>query len=127
MRSKKEKEPEEEMEMLRRYLFEITDGPAPYYTFAYFDTEEHLAHFLFTRAELNVEIEGEYGAEEDPYRIIMCRVPKDQRDLFLLCIDHLPDFMEYAGEKDYDAFCQYFMGRADNWYAKHASGGSRLQ
>ena len=95
-----------------RYIFEISDGPSKHYHFAYFDTEDHLADFLFAHEHVDVTIEGEFGAEDDPYRIIMCQIPKDQRNRFLRCVEMMPELMEYVGKTDYDDFCRDFMMNA---------------
>ena len=101
-----------------RYIFEISDGPSQYYHFAYFDTDDYLADFLFAHEHVNVTIEGEYGAEDDPYRIIMCQVPKTQRNQFLSCIEMLPELMTYVGKTDYDDFCINFMTNAARYMAR---------
>ena len=91
-----------------KYYMEIVDGdaPSPYDWFAYFDTDEYLAHFLFKHENVEVEVEGEYGKEEDPYRIILCRVPRKDRAVFLKVMNLLPAFMAYAGKTDYEAYCR---------------------
>ena len=98
---------------MARYCFEIKDGPSPYNWFAYFDTEDHLADFVFSHEKVNVTIEGEYGAEGDPYRIILGRIQKEQREAFLKALDLIPALMEYVGKTDYDDFCQSFMMDVD--------------
>lgn len=97
--------------MKRRYLFEIPDGPSPYYGFAYFDTEEHLADSLFAREHVDVTILGELEEEdvEEPFRFVLCRVPREQRSGFLRAIDDLPDLMSAMGKTGYDEFCQTVM------------------
>jgi len=76
--------------MKQRFAMEILNESPAFCGFAYFDTEDHLADFLFADAEIDVEILREYGVEEEPYRVIECRIPKDQRDGFLSCINLLP-------------------------------------
>ena len=98
--------------MANRYYFEITDGPKPYYCFAYFDTEDHLGSYLFELEHVDVTVESEYGAEDDPYRIILCRIPLDQRDNFLHVVELLPELMNYVGNTDYDDYCMNFMKNA---------------
>jgi len=95
-----------------RYCFEIADGFSPDDCFAYVDTEEHLAGFLFSYERVGMTIEEEFGADGDPYRIILCRVPRERRAAFLKVIDLLPGLMAYAGRKDYDAYCTDLMTRA---------------
>ena len=109
-----------------RYMFEICDGISPYYYFAYFDTEEHLADFLFAHENVDVTIENEFAAEDDPYHIILCRVPKKNRDGFLRVIDLLPGLMAYVGRTDYDEFCLNMMIRATQYAKSKRMPGSRL-
>lgn len=111
-----------------RYLIEITDGPTPYYHFVYFDTEDHLARFLFARDSVEVTVEGEYGNEEEPYRFIACRIPLSQREAFLQVIDELPEWMKYLGKTDYDEFCRNVLEDMAAFQASgRMAGDSRLQ
>ena len=107
-----------------RYCFEIMDAPLQYNYFAYFDTDDHLGHFLFSHENIDVTVEGEYGAEDDPYRIMLCRVPRRQRDEFLRAVDQLPDLMAYVGKTDYDDFCRHVMTDARKWFAKQGYSGT---
>ena len=95
--------------MKRSYLFEISDAPSPYCSFAYFDTDEHLAHFLFAREQVDVRILGKYGAAEDPYQIVLCTIPRKHRAGFLKAMEDLPELMSRMGKMDYDAFCRSVM------------------
>ena len=97
----------------QRYCLEIKDRPSPYNWFAYFDTADHLAQFLFDYEKVDVTVEEEYGKEEDPYRILLVRIPGEQRQAFLKVIDILPGLMEYVGKLDYDDFCLRVLADAD--------------
>lgn len=109
-----------------RYIFEITDGPSKDYDFAYFDTKDHLAGFLFAHEHVDVTIEGEYGAEDDPYRIMLCQVPREQRDGFMRYVDMIPGLMAYAGKKDYDDFCMNFMMDAAHFFDGREKAGRSI-
>ena len=109
--------------MKQRFAIEILNEPPAFCGFAYFDTEDHLADILFADAGVDVEILREYGAEEDPYRVIECRVPKDQRARFLGCIDLLPQVMGYVRRSDYVDYCREFLANMD----KAAAGGSSVR
>ena len=50
-------------------------------------------------------MEKEIVNKTDPYRIIRCRVPRDQREAFQRARDAMPDWLAYVGRKDYDAYC----------------------
>ncbi len=110
-----------------RYCFEISVGPSPYYWFAYFDTPDHLADFLFTHEEADVTVEGEYGEEENPYRIILCRIPKDRREAFLHAVDLLPALMAYVGKTDYDDFCRGVLADAVHFLSARRTAGGTLR
>jgi len=112
-----------------RYCFEIADGPAMYYWFAYFDTHDHLADFLFEHEHVSITVEGEFGAEDDPYRIILCRIARKDRESFLHAVDLLPSLMAYVGKTDYDEFCQGVMLDAYRHISRQGETrmGGRLQ
>ena len=109
-----------------RYIFEISNGPSKHYHFVYFDTEDHLADFLFAHEHVDVTIEGEFGVEDDPYLIIICQIPKDQCDRFLRCIEMLPELMKYVGKTDYDAFCLNIMMNAAHYMARKKTFGRSI-
>ena len=107
-----------------RYCVEIADGPSADYTFAYFDSDDHLADFLFRHEQVDVRIEGEFGADgEDPFRIILCSFPRDQRERFLATVEMIPGLMDYAGRKGYDAFCREFLLGAARYLEQNGGGG----
>ena len=110
--------------MRRRYCVEIADGPSPWCCFAYFDTADGLARLLFDYEKIEVETEDEFGAEGDPFVIVLCRVARKDREGFLKAIDILPSLMDYAGVKGYDAFCLGFLERAGRVPA--ARGADRI-
>ena len=91
--------------MKRRKYSGTGNSPAEFCRFAYYDTDKYLADFLFARENVAVEVEGEFTNGQDPYRIIRCRVPREQREAFLRAVDRLPDWLAYVGRKDYDAYC----------------------
>ena len=98
--------------MRARYYFEIVDSASPDCTFVYFDTAEHLADPLFAHLDVKIRVEGEYGNDEEPFRMIMCSVTRPQRESFLKIVDLLPAVMRYAGHTGYDAYCRGVMLQA---------------
>ncbi len=56
-----------------------------------------------------MEICQEDGGGDNPYWLILCKVPKDQRVRFMECIDLLPGVMENAGMKGYVNYCQRYI------------------
>ena len=106
------------------YCFEIKDESSLYNWFAYFDTPDHLAMTLFEYEKVDLTVEGEYGREDDPYRILLVRIPGNQRQSFLKVVELLPDIMEYTGRKDYDAFCRSMLMAADRFMERNGAGES---
>ena len=56
-----------------------------------------------------MEICQEDGGGDNPYWLILCKVPKDQRVRIMECIDLLPGVMENAGMKGYVNYCQRYI------------------
>ena len=92
--------------------FEIADKTSPYNWFCYFDTQDNLAMILFRHNHIDVTIESVFGREDEPYRIVLCRIPRTQREGFLRTVFLIPAMMEYAGHTDYNDFCQELMQAA---------------
>ena len=109
--------------MIPDYFFEITDGLSADYCFSYFDTKDNLALLLFSHYHLDVTIEEVYGKEEEPYRIVLCRIPKEQREQFLRTLTLLPSMMAYAGHADYEDYCRAVMMEADSFRTEHDAAG----
>ena len=107
--------------MALRYVAEITDGIPTHGCFSYIDTEDGLAVFLFDQMKIDVEIEMEFHYDDDPYKIVMCRIPRKQRNSFLQAIDLLPSFMAYAGRMGYEEYCQDFFMNAAQWLAERGT------
>ena len=108
------------------YFFEIKDEWSKDCCFSYFDTEEHLADFLFEYEKVDVTVDGEFGADDDPYRIILCHVPRNQRQGFLRALGMLPELMLHVGRMDYDQYCHTFMMDADQYLAEHKTDGKGI-
>jgi hypothetical protein len=92
--------------MFRKNCFEIADGLSDRYCFAYADSVESLAEFLFAEMKIDVKPEEEFGFESEPFKVVMCRVPRHQREEFMNAVDLLPALMDYVGITGYDDFCQ---------------------
>ena len=102
--------------MPRRYVVELVDGPSTHYGFAYIDTEDNLAALVFDHLKVDAQTDMVFQLEEDdPYRIVMVRIPRDQREAFLHAIDLLPAFMAKAGMADYEEYCRAFFTKAGRW------------
>ena len=95
--------------MSARYCVEITDGMSPDYCFDYFDTADHIAGHLFSYLKVSTQTEMEFSNDRNDFRIVMVRIPREDRANFLRVIDLLPGLMAYAGYTDYDEFCTNFL------------------
>ena len=94
------------------YCFEITDEFPDRCCFSYIDSEDGLASILFDHLKVDVEEEMVFHYDDDPFRIVMCHIPRNQREAFLRAIDLLPSFMAYAGKEGYEEYCLNLMGNA---------------
>lgn len=54
-----------------------------YAHYAYVDTEEYLADPLFKEQKIRIKFEDEYGEDDSPYRMIFCKVRKEDEISFL--------------------------------------------
>ena len=115
--------------MKSRYCFEIADDISAYYCFSYIDSEDNLADFLFKQMKVNVEPQMEFHNDDDPFKIVMCRIPRQQREAFLEAVDMLPGLMAYVGRAGYDEYCLDLMKSASQFLAegKMANRITRLQ
>ena len=50
-----------------------------------------------------------FSNNENDYRVIIARIPREGRTSFLRVIDLLPALMAYAGYTDYDEYCRNFL------------------
>lgn len=95
-----------------RYCIEIQGGPAGTCCFAYVDSPDGLADILFRHLKVDAEKKMVFRNEKDPYRIILCRIPRGQREAFFRAVDLLPAFMAYDGRGDYEDYCRGFFTTA---------------
>ena len=101
-----------------RYVIEIAENMSAHDCFSYIDTKDHVARFLFHHLKIDVEQDAEFSDEhDDAFRIVMCKVPREQREIFLRAIELLPGFMAYVGRKKYSAYCREFFRKAGEFYA----------
>ena len=112
--------------MNARYCIEITDGMSPDYCFSYFDTADHLADHLFSYLKVTKQTEIEFSNNENDYRVIIARIPREDRASFLRVIDLLPAMMAYAGYADYDEFCTNFLLDAQDCLVTQQRKGSGM-
>lgn len=73
--------------------------------FTIIDTDEYLADALFIRHEVRVWFGPEYGRDDTPYRMILCKCRKKDTPKFLAAVRELPNKMLLFGHRDYMDFC----------------------
>ena len=111
--------------MIQNFVSEIDYGLSAFYGFSYIDTKDGLADLLFDHLKVSVMPDREFSFENDPYRVIMCKVPRTQRDAFLHAVELLPSLMAYAGNDDYEEYCTNFFRFANRWMDEHEALESR--
>ena len=107
--------------------FEIADDLSARYCFAYVDTTDGLADLLFRHLKVDVEQEMVFHYDGDPFRIVMCHIPREQRDVFLRAVDLLPGLMAYAGKEGYDEYCEDLAEKARRYFAGQKEQAVLLQ
>ena len=94
--------------MVSRYTAEIGHRLPARFTFSYVDTKNGLADLLFRHLKIEIVPEMELSNDGDPFRVVICRVPGEQREDFFRAVDLLPALMSYAGYTDYEKYCREF-------------------
>lgn len=108
-----------------RYCFEIAEDLATRYCFSYIDTEDGLASILFDHLKVDVEEEMAFHNDDEPFRIVLCHIPRSQRKEFLQAVELLPALMAYAGKEGYEEYCLDLMRHAARFMEKRR-GGDRI-
>ena len=100
-----------------RYFFVIEDNSPSSLSIAYIDTLDNLGDFAFDHLKVEKDVLMEFHYDGDPFKIVMCRVPKSQWKRLLSAIDALPRLMAYVGREGYDAYCRDLMNKASEFLA----------
>lgn len=95
-----------------RYFFVIDDKSPSNLSIAYIDTLDNLGDFAFDHLKVDKDVLMDFHYEGDPFKIVMCRVPKSQWKRLLSAIDALPRLMAYVGREGYDDYCKNLMNKA---------------
>lgn len=103
-----------------------------YNHFAIIDTDDYLADSLFVRHKVRVWFSTEFGKDDSPYRVIMCKCRKKDTPKFLDAIKELPNKMLLCGYRDYLTFCAELKNKLETAKAnggvdRNAPNGSALQ
>lgn len=76
-----------------------------YAEYAYFDLPEYKADHIFVKNQLRIKILNELGRAGYDYYIVVCRVKREDAELFEKCMAELRNAMLVCGRRDYDDFC----------------------
>lgn len=82
--------------------------------FAFLDTGEYLADGLFIKYQVPVKFMQEYGREALPYRMIFCRIRKQDESAFLEALRELPNKMLLCGYPEYTDKCKQFIEKVEH-------------
>lgn len=74
--------------------------------FAFLDVESYAADQLFIQHQVTVHFFREYGKQDCPYRIILCKVRKRDANRFRAAMAELPDKLCLLGYADYLDVCR---------------------
>lgn len=77
--------------------------------FAYFDNEQLFADQIFIQKKIHVQFGAEFAKQEFKYRLIFCKIKKQDKDKFLEAMEDLEKKMLLCGYPDYKEYCQDFM------------------
>lgn len=82
--------------------------------FVFLDAGDYLADSLFIKHKVTVKFIQEYGREDSPYRMIFCRIRKQDERAFLEALRELPNKMLLCGYPDYPARCRDFIEKIEH-------------
>lgn len=88
-------------EYSNRNFWRLNKPSLRYAYYAFLDTEDYLADQLFISHKVDVKFLQEYGKENSPYVVIMCRCRKQDVESFEAALAELPNKMLLLGFKDY--------------------------
>ena len=88
-------------EYSNRNFWRLNKPSLRYAYYAFLDTEDYLADQLFLSHKVDVKFLQEYGKENSPYVVIMCRCRKQDVEAFEAALTELPNKMLLLGFKDY--------------------------
>lgn len=74
--------------------------------FAFLDVEPYAADQLFIQHQVTVHFFREYGKQDCPYRIILCKIRKRDTGRFCAAMAELPDKLRLLGHADYLDVCR---------------------
>lgn len=84
-----------------------------YRYYAIVDTSDYYADQLFIKHQVTVRFGNEYAHPDAQYRIIFCKVRKQDEQRFLDALQELPNKMLLRGHTDYPAFCTQFFEKME--------------
>ncbi len=78
-----------------------------FFRFAFIDTNDYLADQLFIRHKVRVWFEKEFEKRNSPFRLILCKVRRQDVDRFLDALGEMENKMILRGYSGYTEFCNY--------------------
>ena len=82
--------------------------------FAYFDTDNNVAHPLFAKHKVRVRLCREFCKRGSDYKLVFCKVRRKDVHGFLNAINEMSNKMLIMGHVDYDNFCQSIITQMGN-------------
>lgn len=101
------KKAESDMLELENYL-ELDKFSLRYSHFIYLDLQDYLADKIFDEMNLQVIFEKEYESPKNAMRIIFCKIPKKQKDVFIQAMKQLSNNMIKGNHLEYVDVCKHF-------------------
>lgn len=82
--------------------------------YAYIDIKEYAAGQIFKDKNVHVKYKNDYVKDGIAYCIVLCVVPKKQRELFEACMKELSNKIVLLGHPDYPMFCEGYFKMLDD-------------
>ena len=94
------------MENVRiKNYFKIRKWSLRYEYYAFVDTADYLADQLFIKKQVRVRFGKEMQHPLEKYKVIFCKVLKEDSERFLEALAELSNKMILCGHQDYEQFC----------------------
>ena len=77
-----------------------------HYHYAFLDTDAYMADQLFIKHKIKVDFGQEYKKEGTPYRIICCKVKKENEPEFLTALNEMYNKAVLLGYEEYEKYSE---------------------
>lgn len=92
---------------MKNYI-KLRDWSLLFHHYVFIDVKDYLADNLFRRENVCVWFGHEYGKEDSCYKVIFCKIRKNDEAKFLKALGQLKNKMLLTGYRDYMDFCDCF-------------------